>query len=80
MKFDIHIDASVVAIITMLTQAGDDGMDHPNTYKNMQLNKVERNYSTTKREELGMVFALLKYRHDLLANPFVFYTNHQALK
>ena len=27
-----------------------------------------------------MVFALQKYQHYLLANPFVFYTNHQALK
>ena len=27
-----------------------------------------------------MVFALQKYRHYLLANPFVFYTDHQALK
>ena len=27
-----------------------------------------------------MVFTLQKYRHYLLANPFVFYTDHQALK
>ena len=27
-----------------------------------------------------MVFTLQKYRHYLLANPFMFYTNHQALK
>ena len=27
-----------------------------------------------------MVFALQKYRHYLLANPFTFYTEHQALK
>ena len=27
-----------------------------------------------------MVFALQKYRHYLLANPFIFYTDHQALK
>ena len=27
-----------------------------------------------------MVFALKKFRHYLLANPFIFYTNHQALK
>ena len=35
---------------------------------------------TTEREALGMVFALQKYRHYLLANPFIFYTDHQALK
>ena len=27
-----------------------------------------------------MVFALQKYRHYLQANPFIFYTDHQALK
>ena len=27
-----------------------------------------------------MVFALQKYRHYRLANPFIFYTDHQALK
>ena len=43
-------------------------------------NKAEINYSTTEREALGMVFALQKYRHYLLANPFIFYTDHQALK
>ena len=34
----------------------------------------------TEREALGMVFALQKYRHHLLANPFIFYIDHQALK
>ena len=33
-----------------------------------------------EREALGMVFALQKYRHYLLANPFIFYIDHQALK
>ena len=27
-----------------------------------------------------MVFSLHKFRHYLLANPFIFYTGHQALK
>ena len=27
-----------------------------------------------------MVFSIQKYRHYLLANPFTFYTDHQALK
>ena len=55
-------------------------MDSPIVYISRKLNKVERNYSTTEREALGMVFVLQKYRHYLLANPFIFYTDHQALK
>ena len=55
-------------------------MDYLIVYNSIKLNKSERNYSTIEREALGMVFALQKYRHYLLANPFIFYTNHQALK
>ena len=55
-------------------------MDYPVVYSSRKLNKAERNYSTTKREALGMVFALQKYQHYLLGNPFIFYADHQALK
>ena len=79
-KFHIHIDASSLAIGAILTQLGDDGMDYPIVYSSQKLNKAEKNYSTTEREALGMVFALQKYRHYLLANPFIFYTDHQVLK
>ena len=79
-KFHVHIDASGIAIGAILTQPGDYGMDYPIVYSSQKLNKAERNYSTTEREALGMVFSLQKYRHYLLANPFIFYTDHQALK
>ena len=55
-------------------------MDYPIIYNSRKLNKAERNYSTIEREALGMVFSLQKYRHYLLANPFIFYIDHQALK
>ena len=78
-KFHVHFDASGIAIGAILTQPRDDGMDYPIVYSSQKLNKAERNYSTTEREALGMVFALQKYRHYLLANPFIFYTDYQAL-
>ena len=79
-KFHVHIDALGLAIGAILTQPGDNGMDYPIIYSSRKLNKAECNYSTIEREALGMVFALQKYRHYLLANPFIFYTYHQALK
>ena len=79
-KFHIHIDASDIEIGAILTQPGDDGMDYPIVYSSQKLNKEDHNYSTKEREELGMVFALHKYRNYLLSNPFIFYTDHQALK
>ena len=57
-KFHVHIDTSGLAIGRILTQPGDNGMDYPIIYSSRKLNKAERNYSTTEREALGMVFAL----------------------
>ena len=75
-KFHVHIDTSGLAIGAILTQPRDDRMDYLIVYSSRKLNKEERNYSTIEREALGMVFALQKYRHYLLANPFIFYTDH----
>ena len=79
-KFRVHIDTSGLAIGMILTQLGDNGMEYPIVYNTRKLNKAERNYSIIERETLGMVFVLQKYQHYLLANPFIFYTDNQALK
>ena len=60
-KFHVHIDASTLVVDAILTQPVYDATDHPNSYASRKLNKVERNYSTTEREALGMVFALQKF-------------------
>ena len=51
----------------------------PICYKSRKLNVAEWNYSTTKCEGLRMIFSVKKYRHYLLANKFVLFTDHQAL-
>ena len=79
-KLHVHVDASALVIGSILTQPADDATDHPNIYTSRKLNNAERNYSTTKREALGMVFSLQKFRPYLLANPFIFCTDRQALK
>ena len=71
-KFHVHIDDLALVVNTILAQPADDSTDHPNMYASRKLNKTERNYSTTEREALGMVFALQKFRHYLQANPFIF--------
>ena len=75
----MHIDASAIAVGAILSQPYDE-VDHPTSYASRKLNSAERNYSTMEHEALGMVFSLKKFRHYLLANPFTFYTDHQALK
>ena len=54
-------------------------MDFSISYASRQLNSVEQNYTTTEREGLGMIYAVKKFQHYLLANKFVFFTDHQAL-
>jgi hypothetical protein len=45
----------------------------------MLLNNAKKNYTSTEGEELAMVYALNKFRHNLLGNKFVFYVDHMAL-
>jgi hypothetical protein len=43
------------------------------------LNYVEQNYTTIEIEALAMVYALHKFRHNLLGNMFTFVVDHMAL-
>ncbi|CDH61439.1 hypothetical protein RO3G_15169 [Lichtheimia corymbifera JMRC:FSU:9682] len=43
------------------------------------LNPSERKYSTTKRELLGIVYALQKFHPFIWLRPFTLYTDHKAL-
>ena len=48
-------------------------------YASRKLSKAERNYSTTEREALGMVYSVTKYRHYLLGRKFSFHVDHSVL-
>ena len=54
-------------------------MYFPISYASRQLNVAEKNYTTTKREGLSMIYVVKKLRHYLLATQFVFFVDHQAL-
>ncbi|MCO5557895.1 hypothetical protein L7F22_011467 [Adiantum nelumboides] len=77
--FHIHVDASAFAIGCILAQPGGKNMDFLISYSSKQLNSAEKNYTTTEREGLGMIYAVKKFRHYLLSNKFVFFVDHQAL-
>jgi hypothetical protein len=79
-KFYVHVDASNVIVVLVLSQPYDDMVNQPNAYASRKLNKDEINYSTTKQEARSMIIALQTFRHYLLEKPFIFFTNHQALK
>ena len=56
-KFHVHIDASAITLREILTQPGEDNMDHPNAYASQKLNKEERNYLMTEREGIVMILS-----------------------
>jgi len=55
-------------------------MDHLVYYASIKLSTAERNYTTTERQALAMVYSLQKFRHYLLGAPFKFFTDHKTLK
>ena len=40
---------------------------------------MEKNYSTTEREALGIIYSVKKFRHYLLGKKFTFHVHHSAL-
>ena len=77
--FHVYVDASKFAIGCILAQVGENKMDFPVSYASRQLNEAEKNYTTIEREGLGMAYAMKKFRHYLLANKFVFFTDRRVL-
>ena len=77
--FHVHVDASNFAIGAILAQPREGKMDFPICYAARQFNNVEKNYITIEREGLGMVYAIKKFCHYLLASKFIFFVDHQAL-
>jgi hypothetical protein len=79
-EFHVHVDASGIALGAILVQPGEGNMDHPIYFSSRKLSQAERNYTTTEREGLAMIYALQKFRHYLLGSHFKFFTDHSALK
>ena len=79
LEFHVHTDASDIAVGAMVAQNQTGKCDQPISYASRLLNSAERNYTTTEKEALAMVYALTKYRHYLLGNKLVFYVDHMAL-
>lgn len=79
-ELHVHVDVSCIVIRAILTQDGGEGLDHPIAFASHILSKAKKNYSTTEREGLAMVYVLQKYQHYFLGGHLKMYTYHFVLK
>ncbi|CAG4987874.1 unnamed protein product [Colias eurytheme] len=77
--YTIKTDASSYALGAVLVQ-GEGENEHPVEYASRLLNKAERNYSTTEREALAVVWAVNKFRGYIEGCKITIMTDHQALR
>ncbi len=79
LEFHVQTYTSWLVVGDILAQNPTSKFDQRFMHASKLLNSIERNYITTKREALAMVYAFHKFKHYLLGNLFVFYVDHMAL-
>ena len=76
---EVMCDASDLAIGAVLGQR-EEGNPYVFYYESKTLNEAQRNYTTTEKELLAMVYALDKFRTYLVGADIIIFKDHSALK
>ncbi|RVW80059.1 Retrovirus-related Pol polyprotein from transposon opus [Vitis vinifera] len=79
LPFEVMCDVSDFAIGAVLGQR-EDGKPYVIYYASKTLNEAQRNYTTTEKELLVVVFSLDKFRAYLVGSFIVVFTDHSTLK
>ncbi|XP_048491444.1 uncharacterized protein LOC104901600 [Beta vulgaris subsp. vulgaris] len=75
-QIDLEFDESLGVFLGKLKE----GRLHVITYASRTLDDAQRNYATTEKEMLAVVFAFDKFLSYLTCNKSVVYTDHSAMK
>ena len=79
--FKLYTDASDVVLGAVLMQEDDQEKDQVICYKVKTLLLAEKNYPTTEKEYLAVMWIMQKFKHFLGGGqPFKVYTDHVVLK
>ena len=78
--YTLDVDASILQVGCALLQEQENNILHPVGYWSRALNAAERNYSTSERECLAVVWAVLHLRPYLEGRRFTVRTDHNALQ
>ena len=79
LPFEVMCDASDLAIGAVLRQR-EEGKPYVVYYASKTLNKAQRNYTTTEKELMVVVYALDNFRAYLVRSDIIIFTDHLALK
>ena len=79
LPFEIMCDASNFAIGAVLGQRKDKKL-HAIYYASRTLDEAQRNYATTEKELLSVVYAFEKFRQYLIGSRVIVHTDHAAIK
>ena len=75
----LHTDASDYAMGAILMQMDENGDLHPIAYASKTFNEAQRNYDTTDREALAVVWALEHFNTYCEGHKYTLITDHIAL-
>ena len=78
--FILHTDASDTAVGVALCQIQDDNSERPVAYSGRALTSPEKNYTTTEKELLAVVFGVEKFRPYVYGSRCTVFTDHAAIK
>ena len=77
--FHVFVDASDIAIGSVLMQKTSPNWYRPVYYASRRLSTAKKNYSTIEHEALGMIYSITKFFHYLLGRKFTFQVDHSTL-
>ena len=60
-QFHVHVDTLSVTLGIVLTQPSEGAIDYLISFASRKLSMVEKNYTTTKREGLAMIYVLQNF-------------------